>query len=327
VPQETYEPRLAESLTPVATNGEPWFLPGSSPAMRGIQRVVTEIAPTDLPVLIAGEHGTGKEVLAVHIHRLSSRREQAFSKLTCAALSLETLQKFLVGSNGNGSHHGWNGGTLYLDEVADLDPACQSAVLEYLTAGEASQGGSAPSGRIICSTTQNLEERIRSGKFREELYFRINGVGLRLPPMRHRKEDIPTLLEFFLRKSAAYFGRPQPVLSPWATQVLQEYAWPGNVRELENVVRNIVALGDEELGLADLQRAGHALPPRDAGPTGTSLKEASRAASRRAERELMLKVLTRTHWNRKMASKELQISYKALLYKLKNLGLEDTAES
>ncbi len=323
---EASKSRFVESLAQAAANGDHWFLPGLSLVMRGIQRVVADIAPTDLPVLLVGERGTGKEVLALHIHRLSHRRDQAFSKLTCAGLTVDKLQRFLEGStNGAGAAEPYGGGTLFLDELGDLDLSCQALLAEYL-ASRNDLNGTPPCGaRIICATGRNLEERIRSGHFREDLFFRINGIGLRLPPLRHRKEDIPAFLEFFRRKSATYFGRPQPSLSPGAMRLLLEYPWPGNVRELENAVRNIAALGNEEWGLADLQRSGfHPAPPEPA-PAATSLKDTARAASRRAERELMLKVLTRTRWNRKMAARELQISYKALLYKLKNLGLEDSA--
>jgi len=328
VPPQTSESKFIEALAPAPLNGDQWFLAGSSLVMRGIQRVVSDIAPTDLPVLLVGERGTGKEVLGLHIHKLSHRRDQAFSKLSGAGLVVETLERFLKGpTNGDGATEAYTGGTIFLDEIAELDPYCQALLAEYLSARKDLSGAELGGARVICATCRNLEERIRSGHFREDLFFCINGIGLRLPPLRHRKEDIPAFLEFFLRKSATHFGRPQPSLSPWAMGLLLEYPWPGNVRELENTVRNIVALGDEESGLADLQRAAPDAVRHEAAPAGTSLKEAARAASRRAERELMLKVLTRTRWNRKMAAKELQISYKALLYKLKNLGLEDSASS
>jgi two-component system, NtrC family, response regulator AtoC len=315
-------------MTPGAPNGDSWYLPGVSPMMCGIQRVAAEIAATDLPVLVAGERGTGKEVLALHIHRLSRRREQAFSKLNSSALSLETLQRFLLRrGNGDGTSLSSHGGTLLLDEVEELDPSCQSALADSLGRFDDASGREPAGARVICSTSKNLEERMRSVRFSEELYFRITSVSLSLPPLRHRREEIPALLEFFLRKSASYFGRPQPVLTSRTLRVLTDYSWPGNVRELETAAKNIVALGDEELELADLCRLGLELPPRDGVRLGTSLKEAARAASRRAERELVLKVLTRTRWNRKLAAKELQISYKALLYKLKYLDLEHSVSS
>ena len=162
---------------------------------------------------------------------------------------------------------------------------------------------------------------MRAGRFREELYFRLNGVCLRLPPLRHRREDIPLLAEFFLARYAALFGRPQPVLSAQELRVLQEYDWPGNIRELENAMKKAVVLGGEVFQIVE---AAAAPEPAPAAETPTlSLKDAARAASRRAERDLILKALARTRWNRKRAAMELRISYKALLYKLKQIGPEE----
>jgi two-component system response regulator AtoC len=179
---------------------------------------------------------------------------------------------------------------------------------------------------------------MKSGRFREELYYRINGVHLRLPPLRDRKEDIPALLEFFFRKYASLFERPEPKVGRSTMGLLLRYSWPGNIRELENVARKIVALGDEHLATHDLMaeygtKAPDPLPDAskipDNGsahvPSG-SLKDAARAASRLAERAMILSQLERTHWNRKRAARELQISYKALLYKLKQLGLDGSEQ-
>jgi two-component system response regulator AtoC len=174
---------------------------------------------------------------------------------------------------------------------------------------------------------------MRSGRFREELYYRINGVNLRLPPLRQRKDDISGLLDFFLKKYASLFGRPEPQLSSATVDLLLRYSWPGNIRELENVARKIVALGNEQLAVSDLSigiapKAAESAPDSSFGnghATGQSLKQASREASRHAEREMILKQLERTHWNRKKTARDLQISYKALLYKLKQLGLDGSS--
>jgi two-component system, NtrC family, response regulator AtoC len=166
---------------------------------------------------------------------------------------------------------------------------------------------------------------MHAGRFRSELYYRINGVCLRLPPLRDRREDIPLLVEFFLTKYAAQLGRPRPCLSPRTLQILGEHSWPGNIRELENVVKKIVALGDEQLATAELGAAAGETRKTDAAVRHNhSLKAAARAASREAERELIMKALARTRWNRKRAAQELQISYKSLLYKLKQIGFEDS---
>jgi two-component system response regulator AtoC len=163
-----------------------------------------------------------------------------------------------------------------------------------------------------------MEAEVRGGRFREDLYYRISGVTLRLPPLRQRKEDIPHLISFFLAKYAADFARPLPSLSVQTQQLFNEYAWPGNLRELEDAAKAIVILGDETVAMGGL-RSLLIKSDRTNGDR-VSLKEAAKAASREAERELILKVLTRTRWNRRRAAQELQISYKALLYKLKQIG-------
>lgn len=179
---------------------------------------------------------------------------------------------------------------------------------------------------------------MKSGRFREELYYRINGVHLQLPPLRDRREDIPALLEFFFKKYTSLFERPEPKVSESTVNLLLRHAWPGNIRELENVARKIVALGDEHLATHELSAENGAKATESLRVPGASkipengsshvpfgsLKEAARAASRVAERAMILTQLERTHWNRKRAARELQISYKALLYKLKQLGLDSS---
>ncbi len=176
--------------------------------------------------------------------------------------------------------------------------------------------------RFICGTSRELEAEVKAGKFREDLYYGISGVCLRMPPLRQRKEDIPVLRDWFLAAAARDFFRPVPVLSPETQNFFLEYSWPGNIRELKDAARAIVALGDETLAMGGLRSL---LRRVDRGGNGEkiSLKDAARAASREAEREIILQVLTRTRWNRRRAAQELQISYKALLYKLKQIGYEE----
>jgi two-component system response regulator AtoC len=226
-------------------------------------------------------------------------------------------------------------GTIFLDEVSQLDLATQRRLLQLLPEGDTP----ALRARLISSTTQNLDDQMRAGQFRDELYYRINGVCLRLPPLRHRAVDIPVLLDFFLKKYAALFGRLEPHVGTATMDVLLRHPWPGNIRELENFARKIVALGDEHLALSDLPthvssvvsetspvRVGPSVSPGNGAGNGRSLKEAAREASRKTEHEMILRVLQRTHWNRKRTARELQISYKALLYKLKQLGLNGDSE-
>ena len=293
------------------------FVPGVSGAMQAVERVIADIAPTSIPVLLTGESGTGKEVVAMHIHRLSHRAHQPLAKLNCPTLTPEAINGNLRGHGGGGSQGAV--GTILLDEVSDLNAASQAKLLHSLPE-ETDQSPAPP--RIISCTRRNLEDELRAGRFREELYYRLNGVCLRLPPLRQRRDDIPALADYFAHKYALQFGRQRPALGAQAMRTLQEHSWPGNVRELENVMRKMVALGDENLALADLHTPASEAPA--ANGNGVSLKEAAREAARHAERELILKVLGRTRWNRKRAAQELQISYKALLYKLKQIGLEDT---
>jgi two-component system response regulator AtoC len=300
-----------------------------SPSMRAIEAVIADIAPTDIPILLAGETGTGKEVLATQIHRASTRRAGPFIKVRCSGFSIEKFNQFLQPeAQERGTNGGKGFGTLLLDEVGELDPACQSRLLELLMRRDAETPGFGFLHGIISTTCQNLEEAMRAGRFRDELYYRISGVCLRVPPLRQRREDIRVLLEFFLVKYSAAFGHPKPQVSHDALLQLEMYQWPGNVRELENTVRKWVATGDEKLALRDLEKLSH--PETGAqwvgnGSEKQSLKETAKAASRQAERELILRVLARTRWNRKRAAQELRISYKALLYKLKQIGLVDSA--
>ncbi len=311
-----------------------YIVQGISPVMIALERTIADIAPTDIPVLLVGESGTGKEVVALEIHRQSRRWNAAFVKCGCAGLTTESLLTRLnYGGDGSGNKAA-GGGSLYLDEISQLDPASQSRLLNLLPDGAGIPPGNCVSARVISSTTRNLEDEMRHGRFREELYYRINGVHLRLPPLRQRVEDIPALLDFFLKKYASLFERSEPKLSATTTDLLMRHSWPGNIRELENAARKIVALGNENLVMEDLAvgetpKAAEPVPsvPQTVYTPGRSLKEAAREASRHAERGMILDQLERTHWNRKKTARELQISYKALLYKLKQLGLDGSGRT
>jgi two-component system response regulator AtoC len=296
---------------------------GQAPSMQSLNATIQEIARTDIPVLLVGESGTGKEVYAQLIHRLSGLGDAPLKKVRCAALDAgqllgEVRAEFLSAS---GSREG-SPRTVFLDGVHDLDAVCQRALLSMLPDGEPRglTGKSVP--RFICSTSRSLEKEIEAGRFRRELYFRINGVVLRLPPLRNRKEDIPALLEFFFQKHSNKLQKKNPELNSAVRELLDSYDWPGNIRELENVAKMILAVGDPALALDDLRMARLAVAVNDDSWHVSSLKVASRAASRHTERELIQKALERTHWNRKRAAHDLQISYKSLLYKIKQTGLE-----
>ena len=328
---ETDENLMSVGTANIGSGLNQYFVPGVSVAMLALERTVIDIATTDIPVLLVGESGTGKEVLALEIHRLSRRRDEAFVKCGCAGLTPDGVAaRFNCGDNGGDGTA--RGGSLFLDEISQLDMASQARLLTLLPDSAGVPSENCLNVRFISSTTRSLEDEMRNGRFREELYYRINGVHLRLPPLRHRKNDIPALLDFFLKKYSSLFGRPAPYLGPATIDVLLRHSWPGNIRELENIARKAVALGNEQVALSDLATAGaprapESAPPQLPGNGGRSLKDAARQASRHAERAMILQELERTHWNRKRTARELQISYKALLYKLKQLGLDGSEKA
>ena len=289
------------------------FVEGASASMRSVEAVIRELAQSDVPVLLLAERGAGKHTTARRIHDLSRRSAQPFVRFLCSALKPEDLQKLSVGN-------GESAGTIFLEELGDLNSDCQSYLHNVLSHRSANGNGKA-NARFICGSALDLELEVKARRLREDLYYRISGVCLRLPPLRQRKEDIPILMEQFLAKYAKEFRRPIPGLSKETRRLFQDYSWPGNLQELEAAARILVALGDEHLAMGGLRALLQKTPSPRNGKT-MSLKAASKAASHEAEKELILKVLTRTRWNRRRAAEELQISYKALLYKLKQIGFE-----
>jgi len=286
------------------------WLESVSAGMRTVEAVIRELSQNDVPVLVVGEHGSGKAAAAARIHVLSSRAAEPFQVYQ----GREAGSEVLAACDGQG-------GTVYLQEVGDLTAAAQKELVRQIGLnGNGAAQRRAP--RYICGTSCELEPEVKAGKFREDLYYGISGVCLRLPPLRQRKEDIPVLRDWFLSAAARDFCRAVPALSSETQNFFLEYNWPGNIRELKDAARAIVALGDETLAMGGLRSL---LRRVDHGANGEkiSLKDAARAASREAEREIILQVLTRTRWNRRRAAQELQISYKALLYKLKQIGYEE----
>jgi two-component system response regulator AtoC len=295
------------------------FVYGLGTAMLSLNAMVAEISRTNIPVLIRGESGTGKDAYARLIHRLSRKGDQHFWKINCAAADpgdlLAQVQKAIGGVLNHESS-----GSIYLDNIQELDPACQRVLPAQLPDGEITGSTDAFLPRFISSTTRSLESEVEAARFRRELYFRLNGTCLRLPALRQRRDDIPILLEYFLGKNSNEMKKKVSPLSKKAMQTLVDYHWPGNIRELEHFAQKIVVFGDAQMALNDLQAArivNHS--PTASGP-GASLKVAARAASKEAERELIIQALERTRWNRKRAAQQLQISYKSLLYKIKQIG-------
>jgi two-component system, NtrC family, response regulator AtoC len=325
--------QLNGASTPVAETppGDLWaslMIPGISASITLLQRVIVEIAPTGIPILILGESGTGKEVIASEIHRLSPRCKEPFVKFNCSSMGFDWLLRTGLQNPGN-NEHARHDGTVLFDEVTQLDLVKQTDLLNLLPDGERAVSPTCLTSRIISTSTKDLADEMRGGTFSEKLYYRLNGICLRIPSLRQRKEDIPHLVAAFLARYANLLGRQQPQIKNSTLDLLMQHSWPGNVRELENIVRKIVVLGDDDLVMSDLATNTDLRAASKPFPNGThvnpgSLKQASREASRKAERQLILESLERTHWNRKRSARELQISYKAMLYKLKQLGLDDS---
>jgi two-component system response regulator AtoC len=371
---------------------------GHSDAMAEVRDLIERVSDTDVTVLIRGESGTGKELVARALHERSLRKDKAFVKVNCAALPSELLESELFGFEKGaftgaiqqkpGKFEFANHGTMFLDEIGDIGYPLQAKLLQVLQDGEFSRlGGKSDvqvDVRLVAATNRDLETAVAAGEFREDLYFRLNVVTINLPPLRERREEIPVLTDFFMKKYSVQYNKPVAGVGPDLAQRLMNYDWPGNVRQLENMIKRLVVLGSEATIMKELQQptptlsfrssspssmplsgnrtsvpsipppvmpppaavntgAAAIVSPTHAGATeadsmaavaaavaataagGTasvSLKDIARSAAREAERELILRMLTRTRWNRKEAAEILGISYKALLYKIKENGLD-----
>jgi len=282
--------------------------------MSTFKQVITELAASDVPVLLLGEPGVGKHMVARQIHEASPWRDSQFLQFKCRQADERGIRRIFEPEGENALEPY----TAYFEAVEELPAAAQRALLACME--PQAQRGRWP--RVISSGSADLEMEVRSGVFREDLYYRLSGICLRIPPLRHRKEDLCTLADQFLAKYAEQFNRPKPSLTPVLTRFLLSHPWTGNLSELEDAMRTVVAVGNVQVAIAALRSSGFDGEGRDRrnGSEPVSLKQAARAASQRAERELILKVLSKTNWNRKKAAEELRISYKALLYKLKEIG-------
>jgi two-component system, NtrC family, response regulator AtoC len=331
---------------------------GHSERMAEVRDLIDRVADTDVTVLIRGESGTGKELVARALCSSSLRRDKPFVKVNCAALPAELLESELFGFE-RGSFTGAtqhkpgkfefaNHGTMFLDEIGEMSCALQAKLLQVLQDGEFSRIGGKHdvrvNVRIVAATNKNLEQAVGEGQFREDLFFRLNVVSIKMPALRDRREDIPVLCDYFLKKFSVHYNKPYCELSPETLTLLQEYDWPGNIRELENLIKRTVVLGTESAMRKGLThgvssaayppvqpvagphpRIAHPEPePAESipAPANYSLKDVSRSAARGAERDLISRMLQQTRWNRKEAADMLGISYKALLYKIKENGLD-----
>src|SRR5947207_5372738 len=309
---------------------------GRTEGMNAVRDRLNKLAGANVPVLIQGESGTGKDIIARMIHAASPWRSGPWVKVNCPAIPGTLLESELFGYE-KGAFTGAYGvkpgrvemahrGTLFLDEISELDMSLQSKLLQLLQDGQFCRIGAQEDKkvevRVVCATNRKLEDEIENGTFRQDLFYRINVVNLYMPPLRERRSDIDGLVSYFLEFYNRKYNCKAKPLSPELMEVLQKYHWPGNIRELENLVKRYVILGSEEVISNDLQPRENDFLASDINLDGPiSLKKLTRQATRALERKIILKVLHNHHWNRKQAAKTLNISYRALLYKIRDAGL------
>lgn len=316
--------------------------------MDKLKTVIDEIAKTDITVLIKGESGTGKELVAQTIHHKSNRREKPFIKVNCAAIPRGLLESELFGFEKGaftgahlrkpGKFELASGGTILLNEIGEIDIALQAKLLQVLQDGAFSrlggEGDVLVDTRVITTTKDHLEKSMLEGRFREDLFFRINVMTITIPPLRERKEQILPFSQFFFDLYKQRYGKEVYPISSGTLNTFEEYHWPGNIRELENTVKRIVLFGDEERVVRDLFHEREGIDMKTDGiadsysktPVGAKdfcLKELGKKAAETAEKEVIQNVLQETHWNRKEAAKVLRVSYKALLYKIEKYHLNE----
>jgi transcriptional regulator with GAF, ATPase, and Fis domain len=328
---------------------------GHSVRMRAVREMIDRVAATDATVLVWGESGVGKEMVARSLHQKSPRRDRPFVKVNCAALPIELLESELFGYERGaftGAHRQKPGkfevantGTIFLDEVGEMPMPLQAKLLQVLQDREFSRLGSRHDirvdVRVIAATNKDLGKLVERGLFREDLYYRLNVVNIHVPPLRDRREEIPILVEHFTDEYARQYGRPRQKVSATTMRLFMTYTWPGNVRELENVVKRIELLGSEEWVAQELtsrptQAPDAGLPPgypRGPQPVvhtplaaleeGLTLKDIARRAALEAERAALKTVLDLVHWNRLEAARRLKVSYKTLRRKIRECGLRD----
>jgi len=358
---------LEELKTKVRSEEEYKLLFSLSDRMHKVQSMVDQVANTDITILITGESGTGKELVAKALHKSSDRADSPFIKVNCAALPRELLESELFGFEKGaftGAHRRKYGrfemaqnGTVFLDEISEMHLDLQSKLLHVLQEKQFYRIGGEREVKVNCrvltATNRVLEDLVEDGRFRRDLFYRINVVNIHIPALRERKEDIPLLADYFLKRYAEMYNRRDAAISSRLLEMFLAYEWPGNVRELENYVKRFIILGNESQLITEFQRKrenglairvmqnqemtgadpGHRSPRKPAkngngedpliAPEKTTLKEVAKIAQRKAEREMIERVLHQTRWNRRKAAQILDISYKALLYKIKECGLNE----
>lgn len=318
----------------------------ASKRMWDIRAQCSLVARVDLPVLILGESGTGKEVLAQFIHKMSPRAHRTFLKVNCAAMPADLLESELFGYEQGaftgatrskpGKFELCNHGTILLDEIGEMPPALQAKLLQVLQDGSFSRLGSRTTikvdVRVIAATNIDIRAAIAQKKFREDLFYRLNGFTMSLPPLRERKEEVPVLIRYFIRKLADKYAREPLGVSDALLRACVNYSWPGNLRELENFVKRYLVLADEQMMIAEIAPQKPHFEHTGIGDSSPmeaqdGLKKMVRGMKDQAEAEAIAIALSKTGWNRKQAAADLKISYKALLYKIRQYGIEPSRES
>jgi two-component system response regulator AtoC len=314
----------------------------ASEKMHRVKEIIDQVANTDVTILIQGESGVGKEVVARSIHQNSNRKEKPFVKVNCAALPGELLESELFGYEKGaftgayrqkpGKFELANGGIIFLDEIGDISHSLQAKLLQVLQDREFSRIGGRKdvrvNVRVLAATNKDIETAVKEGQFREDLYYRLNVVNVTIPPLRDRKEEIPLFVDYFLNKFEAKYQRKIKPLSQTLMDAFMLYEWTGNVRELENVVQRYVVLRNEEEILKELSALARGKKVLEKKETeephkeNASLKEIQKTAIRHAETEVICKALQKTNWNRKKAAELLNISYKSLLNKIKECEID-----
>jgi two-component system response regulator AtoC len=325
--------RTVEAVATIRREMQLW----RSPAMQEVANFVREASRVDITVLVMGETGAGKDVVARGIHYLSSRRSAPFVKVNCAAVPRDLLESELFGHERGaftgahslkiGKFESANGGTIFLDEIGDLHPDLQGKLLHVLQDGHFSRLGAKTAlkadVRVIAATNQDLERATAEGRFRDDLYYRLNVLQIVVPPLRERPEEIPVLADYFAQRYAAMYRRPSFSIPPHVMDHLRQQRYRGNVRELENVIKRMIILGHPSVGREATTSAPETAAQHRTGSTPATLKDVVRRAALAAEREEIRKVLQQHGWSRVRTAKALKISYRGLLYKMKRVGLRD----
>ncbi len=309
---------------------------GQTPAMRDVRQKLERVAGANLSVLISGESGTGKDIIARLLHLYSPWGNGPFVKVNCPAIPGALLESELFGYE-RGAFTGAFGtkpgrvemahrGTLFLDEIAELDSILQAKLLQLLQDGQFTRIGSQEDKkvevRVVCATNRELQEEIEQGKFRQDLFYRIATMTIHLPPLRERVVDLPLICEYLLECYNERFNGRAPMLRPALLGKMQRYSWPGNIRQLENLIKRYVVMGSEDVILSELlQPNEHDIMNGLTLEGPVSLKKLTRQTVRKVEARIILNALHANNWNRKKAARSLDISYRALLYKLKEVGI------